>query len=194
MAATGTRRGTKAAAPVVEDTEDDEFEELEDGTDEGLEELEDEEEAPAPKPKKTTKAAAAKTVDKPKFGSAELAAHVTEVTGETYDGRAVRMLLRKMAKDGQLPRVIGETRDRYSFTGPDDPTVKAVVTMVKDGTAKALKQEGLQKVKEAAEAKRALAKKAKEAAAAEEDDADDEIEEIEEEEEAPKPQIGRAHV
>src|ERR1041385_6425553 len=76
MAATGTRRGTKAAAPVVEDTEDDEFEELEDGTDEGLEELEDEEEAPAPKPKKTTTRAAAKTVDKPKFGSAELAAHV----------------------------------------------------------------------------------------------------------------------
>lgn len=162
----------KAAAPVEEPEE--EFEEIEEG-DEDLEELEDEEaedEAPAPKAKKTTKAAASNA---PANGSAWLAAHVTEVTGETYDSRGVRMLLRKLAKDGTLDREVGETRDRYSFTGPNDPIVKKVVAMVKSGEAKAMKQAGLEKVKAAAEAKRAAQKAAKES----------EVEEVEEE--APKP-------
>jgi hypothetical protein len=162
-----------AAQPEPEE----EFEEIEEG-DEDLEELEDEEpedEAPAPKAKKTTKAAVSTA---PTNGSAWLAAHVTEVTGETYDARGVRMLLRKLAKDGTLDREVGETRDRYSFTGPNDPIVKAVVKMVSSGEAKAMKQAGLEKVKAAAEAKKAKAKAEKEAA----------VEEAEEvEEEAPKP-------
>jgi hypothetical protein len=108
---------------------------------------------------------------------------VTEQTGETYDGRAVRMLLRKLAKDGKLPRVVGETRDRYQFTGPQDATVLAVVKMVKDGTAKALRQEGLEKVKTQAAAKRAAAK----AAEPETEDMEEDDEDVVEETPAPKP-------
>lgn len=186
------RRVTAKSAAPVEEPEVDEFEEMEadeadeveDGDDlEELEEVEEPEEAPKPKGKRSTAAAQKARADSaPKFGSAELAAHVSEVTGENYDARGIRMLLRKLAKDGTLARVVGETRDRYSFTGPEDEIVKAVVTMVKDGTAKALKQAGLEKVKADAEAKRAAKKAAQAAAEAE----DDEMDEVEEEAPAPK--------
>lgn len=195
--ATTTRR-TKAAAPAPEPEVDEEFDELEE---DDLEELEEVEEAPAPKARKkaTAQAPAKADGDKPKrsdkieFGSPWLAAHVTEVTGQAYDSRAIRMLLRKLAKDGVLDREVGETRDRYVFTGADDKIVKAVVEMVTSGAAKELKQAGLQAVKDNAAAKKAAAKAAKEAAAEAEDDEieeldDDEVEEEEEEvEEAPKP-------
>jgi antitoxin component of RelBE/YafQ-DinJ toxin-antitoxin module len=143
------RTATKAtAAPEPVELEEDEFEETDDAEveetdeDDDLEELEEPEEEPETKPKrkppvrKTEPKAKAPKAPAIEFGSAWLAAHVTEQTGETYDGRAVRMLLRKLAKDGKLPRVVGETRDRYQFTGPQDATVLAVVKMVKDGTAR----------------------------------------------------------
>lgn len=186
-----------AARTVAMEPEVDEFEDLEDmeETDEDLDELEEVEEEEAPtKPTKTratkakaTKAKAVAKTEPPKFGSTELAAHINEVTGEKYDARAARMLLRKLARDGNLDRQVGESRDRYSFSGPDDPTVKAVVAMVKDGTAKALKQAGLDRVKERAEARRAAKKAADEAAAEEVEEVEDEVEEEVEEEEAPKP-------
>jgi hypothetical protein len=190
-----TRRAAAKPAPEPEVVEDEDFEELEDDGDD-LEELEEDDEveaAPAPKAK-SSKAKPAAKATAPKqpviaFGSAELAAHVTEATGETYDARGIRMLLRKLAKDGKLPRVVGEDRNRYSFTGPEDETVKAVVAMVKSGAAKELKQAGLQKVKEDAAKKKAAAKAAKEAAEAEVED--DDMEEVEEEE-APKPRARRA--
>ena len=186
MAARAT--STKAKAAPVEEPDEDEFEDAEEiDEDEDLEELEDEEpeEAPAPKAKKTAKATAAKNANAPKFGSAELAAYITETTGENFDGRSVRMLLRKLAKDGKHDRVVGETRDRYAFTGPNDPTVKAVLAMVKSGEAKAMKQEGLQAVKDKAAEKRAAAKAAKEAEV-------EEMDEVEEVEEAPRPRRTRA--
>lgn len=190
MATRSTRATTKAAAPV-EEPEEDEFEEMEDG-DEDLEELEDAgedeaDETPAPKGKKTagTKAAAPKK-DTIQFGSPWLAQYVTEQTGETYDGRAVRMLLRKLAKDGKLDREVGVERARYEFTGPNDPTVKAVVAMVKSGEAKAMRQAGLQAVKDKAAEKKAAAKAAKEAVEAEEMEDAEEVEE-----EAPKPRRTR---
>jgi hypothetical protein len=182
MAAASTTRRTTSkakAAPVAEPDEvfedTDEFEDAdEDTTEDGdeLEDVEDEDEAPAEKPKR-------KPPVRPKiaFGSPELAAHVTEVTGENYDARAIRMLLRKMAKDGKLDRVVGEDKARYEFTGPKDPTVLAVVKMVKSGEAKELKQAGLQAVKDKAAAKKAAAK----AAEADEDDGMEEVDE------APKP-------
>lgn len=189
MAARATSTRAKAKVAEVEEPieDEDEFEEIEDGDDD-LEELEevgedDDEAAPTPKAKKTAAATKAKASNAPKFGSAELAAYITETTGENYDGRSIRMLLRKLAKDGKHDRVVGETRDRYSFTGPNDPTVKAVLAMVKSGEARAMKQEGLQAVKEKAEAKKAAAKAAKEA----------EVEDVEEEavEEAPRPRRTR---
>ena len=156
MAAT-TRTRRKAVEPVVEET-DDAFEELEeiDETDEDEDEVE---EAPAPKtrgrktpPTKATNKSEAPANAANEYGSAWLAEHVTEVTGSEYDGRGIRMLLRKIAKDpdGVLGREIGEDRTRYTFRGPNDPVVKAVVRMVKTGADKAVKREGLEKVKEAA--------------------------------------------
>lgn len=204
MAATATRgRRAASAKPAEPETVevDEEFEDMEDDEDttaeveetdedDDLEELEeDEEPEPAPKPKarKAAKATGTKTAppkqEKVAFGSAELAAHVTEVTGETYDARAIRMLLRKLAKDEQYQRAVGEDRSRYSFTGPEDEAVKLVVQMVKSGAAKELKQAGLQAVKDKAAAKKAAAKLAKEAQA--EVDEDEEMEDVEEE--APKP-------
>lgn len=194
------RRTTKAAAPAVEvEDEFEEMEELEDAeeTDEAdieesdedddadLDELEEveEEEAPAkPTRTKATKAKAEKTTTAKapaiEFGSPWLAQHINEVVpGQKYDARSVRMLLRKLAKDGKLNREVGVERARYNFSGPEDATVKAVVAMVKSGEAKELKQAGLQAVKDKAAARKAAAK----AAEAVED------EEIEEVEEAPKP-------
>jgi hypothetical protein len=197
MATTATTRrtSTKAkAAPVVEPDEDDfediDEDEVEDGdTDEDdLEELDEDDEpeaAPAPKAK-STKAKAATTGDKPKRtpptrpaiekGSPWLAAYVTENTDETYDARGIRMLLRKLAKDGKLARVVGEDRARYEFSGPEDPTVVAVMEMVTSGAAKALKQAGLQKVKDDAAARKAA--KAKEAAEVAEDADEMEVEDV----------------
>jgi antitoxin component of RelBE/YafQ-DinJ toxin-antitoxin module len=186
-----TRRTATKAAPAPEpvELEEDEFEETDEveetDEDDDLEELEEAEEEPETKPKrkppvrKTEPKAKAPKAPAIEFGSAWLAAHVTEQTGETYDGRAVRMLLRKLAKDGKLPRVVGETRDRYQFTGPQDATVLAVVKMVKDGTAKALRQEGLEKVKTQAAAAKA--------AGPETEDMEEDDEDVVEETPAPKP-------
>lgn len=196
MPATTTRRRSAAAKPAPEpEAVEDEFEDVEDD----LEEIgeDDEDETPAPKTKAKKAAASG---DKPKrtppqrpaiqFGSSWLASHITEVTGETFDSRGIRMLLRKLAKDGALEREVGVTRERYEFTGPDDETVKAVVSMVKSGAAKELKQAGLQKVKDAAAAKKAAAAAAKAEAAETEDDEFEDDEDVVEE--APKPTRRRA--
>lgn len=182
MATTATR-GRKAAAPKAApapEPEADEFEEdLEDDAD--LEELEERDDEPAKEEKPKRKPPTRPKID---FGSPELASYVTEKTGESYSARDIRMLLRKLAKDGKLAREVGVDKQRYEFTGPNDQTVKLVLRMIQDGTAKALKQEGLQKVKDLA-AERKAAK-----AAAAEAEAEDEMEEVEEE--APKPTRRRA--
>lgn len=198
--ATVTRRKSAPVEAEIVETED-AFEELEDDDDtededttedEGdeLEDLDedDEDEAPAKKvkAKKTDKSKAKPAPAKKdvpagsEFNSAWLAGHVTEVTGENYDARAIRMLLRKMAKDGTLARVVGEDRDRYVFPeGVKSETVKAVVALVKSGEAKAIKRAGLDKVKADSDAKKAAKKAAKaaEEAAEAEDEDDDEVEE-----------------
>lgn len=183
MAPTTRTRAAKPAEPV-EPEED--FEEIE-GDEDDLEEIEesDEDEAPVKSTKKAaTKTGETKAPAKPKieFGSPWLAAHVTETTGENFDARGIRMLLRKLAADGKLKREVGVTRERYEFSGPNDPIVRQVIALITSGEAKAMKQAGLQKVKDAAAAKKAAAKAAKEAAATEDED-DDEIEEAP----APKP-------
>lgn len=181
---------TKAAAAAAEEP-DDEFEEMETEEDEDLEELEEmeddePEEAPKPKGKRAASSKAAPKTSTIERGSPWLAAYVTEQTGEKLDSRSARMLLRKLARDGKIDREVGVERARYSFTGPNDPTVKAILEMVKSGEAKAMKQQGLDKVKEQAAAKRAAAKAAK---AKEEAEDEDEMEEVEE---APKPRTRRA--
>lgn len=196
MAATTTRRKTVSKPAPEPEVVEDEFEDMEDDDTEETTEVEDDDEATDEddleeldedeEPATPTKATKAKTPAKtaaPKqpaieFGSPWLAAYITEQTGDTYDARGIRMLLRKLAKDGKLNRVVGEDRGRYSFSGPTDPIVVEVITMVKSGAAKELKQAGLEKVKADAAAKKAAAKAAAEAEA-------EDMEEVEDE--TPKP-------
>jgi hypothetical protein len=186
-ATTGTRRRAAAkTAPepeIVEDEfEEDDTEDMEDDTEDGddLEELEDAEE-PETKPAKAKRTPPVRpTIE---FGSPWLAAYITEHTSETYDARGIRMLLRKLAKDGAFEREVGTDKTRYEFSGPKDPIVVAVLAMVKSGAAKELKQAGLQAVKDKAAQKKAAAAKAKPKVAPVEEDEDD----MEEVEEAPKP-------
>lgn len=175
MAARATARSQK---PVPVEEPEDEFEEIEDAEDDGLDEIEEPEEAPVPKKTAKPKTAPKNGPDASIKGSAWLAAHVTEVTGESFDGRSVRMLLRKLAKDEVFQREVGVTRDRYEFTGSTDPIVKAVIALVTSGEAKAMKQAGLEAVKEKSAQKRAAAKAAKEA----ESDDSDEMEDADDEE------------
>ena len=177
---------SKAAEPVeeIEELEEETFEEDDDlddlddtdedeseDEDDDLEEVEDEDEAPAPKKgkgkatKSTTKKAPAR--EKIEFGSSWLAEHASEKTGVKVDARSLRILLRKLAKDG----TIGEGRDdksRYSWTGPKDAEVVAVVKAIKGGALEKTKSDGLAAARAAKLAKKEAAEKAaaEEAAAA----------------------------
>ena len=124
------------------------------------------EEAPA---KPARKARAKKTAEpkaekpaKPEitFGSKELADHVNAEAGTSYDAYQLRILLRKLAKDGVIKRDETTARARYSFTGPEEPQVKAMVEAVKGGAAEKAKKERLEGLKEQRAAKKPAAKKA----------------------------------
>lgn len=167
MAATRRRKAAPEPEPV--ETED-AFEELDDvDEDDDLEEIGDEDEVEEPAPTKAKrgakKAAPAKKAPAAKaessdangevYNTAWLAEHVTEVTGENHDSRSIRMLLRKMAANDELARVVGEDRTRYVFPkGPNDMIVRLVVKKVKAGELKAAKSEGLERVKKTAAAKK----------------------------------------
>lgn len=112
------------------------------------------------------------------FGTKELAAHVSEETGKDYDAYALRILLRKLAKDGVITRDDSTGRARYSFTGPKDPQVKAIIKAVKSGDAEKAKTERLEGLKE----KRKAAPKKKAAKVAEpvEDEVEDDDLDVEE--------------
>lgn len=117
----------------LEVEETDEEEDLE-------EELEDDEEEEEPAPRRrgrpkgsTTKKKPAKSAQtsKPVFGTNELLEHVNTKTGKSLDPKALRVVLRQLAEDGVVERTVGEDRARYSFSGVNDPQVKAVVAKVK---------------------------------------------------------------
>jgi len=149
---------TAEEAPAVEaDVEDFDLDEDEEA------DTEEVEAAPAPKAKKAKKAAAEKpakaAAPKIEFGTKELAAHVNKEAGTSYDAYNLRILLRKLTKDGVLERVESEGRSRYSFTGPTDPQVKAIVKAVKEGAAEKAKTERLDKLKADRAAKKAAAPK-----------------------------------
>lgn len=179
----------------TEEDEDLEVEETEDGDDLDdleLEEVEDDdeelvavEEAPQKKGRKAPAKKAApkkKPVNAVEFGTAELLALIEKEHGKAYDGRQLRVLLRKMKAAGELP---GEAADgkRYSFTGPEDPQVQAIVQRVKNGEIDEATKAALEKLKTDAEAKRAekrAAKEKAEAEAAEQDSGDEAEDEVEE--------------
>lgn len=116
-----------------EGDEVEEFDELE------VEEEDEEEEEPPAKSRRTSKKPAAKkpaakkAAAEPTFGTKQLVDHVNKATNKNMDGRAVRIVLRRLANEGVIKRSVGDDRGRYSFTGPNDPQVKAVVAAIKAG-------------------------------------------------------------
>lgn len=143
------------AKPAVEEIEED-LTATEADEDFDLED--DEEEAPAPKAKKAKAEKPAKAAaPKIEFGTKELADHVNKEAGTSFDAYNLRILLRKLTKEGILERVESEGRARYSFTGPKDPQVVAIVKAVKEGATEKAKQERLDKLKADRAAKKAAA-------------------------------------
>lgn len=130
----------KAAKPKPEEVEEEvELDEVEEADDE------DEEEAEEP----------AEEI----WGVQDLCKHVKAKTGKDYKPREMRNLLRKMARDGRIDReIIPGNKARYSWDGPNDPEVKAVVKAVKGGEIEQAKKEALDKLK-ADKAKKDAAKK-----------------------------------
>jgi hypothetical protein len=86
-------------------------------------------------------------------GTAWLAEYVNDSAGTDYDGYQIRILLRKLAKDEVIVREEG----RYTFVGPNDPTVKAVLKYVKSGGAEKANKERLDELKKKRTAKKATA-------------------------------------
>ena len=107
------------------------------------------------------------------FGTKELADHVNEATGSSYDAYQLRILLRKLAKEGVIERDETTGRARYSFTGPKDPQVKAIVKAVKEGAAEKAKEERLEGLKEKRKASKPGKKKATKAKPAPEPELDE---------------------
>ena len=123
--ATRTRRTTKKAAPVEEELEDEDLIEDEDTEDEA-------EEEPAPKKRSARKAPAKKAAPAKEAaetkGTAWLKDHVNDTLGTEYESTKLRIVLRKLIKDGD----IDSPKDgRYIFTGPRDPNVKAVIAALR---------------------------------------------------------------
>ena len=102
-----------------------------------------------------------------KFGTGELVALINKETGSSYDSYNLRVILRKMVKDGILERTEAEGRSRYSFSGPNDPQVKAILKAIKEGYGEKAKQERLDNLK-AKRTEKPKAKKSTKKAAAKE--------------------------
>ena len=86
-------------------------------------------------------------------GTAWLAEHVNDVCGTDYDNYKIRILLRQLVKDGVVVREEG----RYSFAGPNDPTVKQVVKAVKGGAVEKAQADKVASLKDRRSAKKASA-------------------------------------
>lgn len=166
-----TKAKAKAAPePEVDELEDDELEEL------------DEDEATETAPRKSKKS----DDDEVVFGAADLAKLASKGRDKPITPRDLRTLLRKMARDGRLNREItAGNRTRYSWSGPDDPEVKAILKALKAGELEQGKAEALAKLKEQKAAKQAEKAKAekkagKKAKPVEVDDEDDELDDDDE--------------
>lgn len=171
-AATTRRRSTKAAKPAEPEVEPEELtedDELEAEDNDDLEELEEDEVS------ETKPATSKKAADTVTFGIRDLVDHIKAETGQDTDPRSIRTLIRKMARDGsgRVDREIkAGNRQRYDWSGPNDPEVAAIVAAFKGGELEAEKQAKLAALKEQKAAKVA-AKKAAAASSAEEDDTDE---------------------
>lgn len=121
-------------ADAIVDEELDELEEIE------LDDL-DEEEAEETEVKTDARAV--------KFGTRELANYIEEEIGREYQPKELRVLLRKMARAGELDHEVKQGGGkRYSWDGPDDPEVQAILARVQGGEIEDARQEALDKLKE----------------------------------------------
>jgi predicted transcriptional regulator len=136
--------------------------------------------APAKKSKATAapaKAAPAPKAEAIEYGSAWLVDHVNAEAGTSYTASTLRILLRKLTKEGVLDRDSEGGRQRYNFPkGAADPQVRAIVKAVKSGGAEKAKAERLEDLKSKRTKKTAApAKKSRKAAPVEVDEEDDDL-------------------
>ena len=130
--------------------------------------------------KATTKAA--KPAPKPApveedtiFGVSDIAEIIKVQHGKEVKTRDLRTLLRKMARDGRLDReIVAGNRERWTWSGPDDPEVELILEAYAAGELEADKKEKLEALK---------ARKAEQRAAKKAAEAEDEDEELEEDDE-----------
>lgn len=133
----------------------------------------------------STKKAAAKPAPAPEttedatFGVSDVADIINTRTGKEVKPRDLRVLLRKMARDGRLDReIVAGNRERWVWSGPNDPEVEKIIEAYEAGELEADKKEKL----EALKARKAEQRAAKAAAAEAEAEGDDE--ELEDDDEA----------
>ena len=101
------------------------------------------------------------------FGVSDVCDLIKVRTGREVKTRDMRILLRKLARDGRLDReIIAGNRARWEFEGPEDPRIDTIVEAFEAGELDADKKEKLDALKEKKAADRA-AKKAADAAKAE---------------------------
>lgn len=91
------------------------------------------------------------------LGASWLAEHINEELGTNLTAANVRVILRKMAADGDIEREVGTDRARYSFTGEKDATVRAVLKRVRSGEATSNKAEALEAATAPRKARKAAA-------------------------------------
>lgn len=145
MAAKRTAKKTAPAKPVEEPevdevVEDEEFEEVEEGQE--------------------TEVEAKKGTGRPQvdFGIRQVCEMLSEKTGKDVTPRELRVLARKLAKDntGRIDReIVAGNRSQYSWSGPNDPEVKALVKAFMAGEGEEEKKAKLAALKESSAAKRA---------------------------------------
>lgn len=118
----------------------------------------------------------ATTEEETAFGVADIAELIKVETGKEVKTRDLRTLLRKMARDGRLDReIVAGNRERWSWTGPEDPEVAKITEAYSNGELEADKKEKLDALKKRKEQQRAEKKAAAEAAeAGDEAEGDDE--------------------
>lgn len=146
------KKSTKKAAPAPEPEELEEDLELDEVD-------EDEAEEATPSKKKSS-------VPEVTFGAADLAKHLTEKHGKTVTARELRTLIRKMARDGSKRvnrEIVAGNRDRYNWSGLNDPEVKAIIKAYEGGELEADKKAKLEELKNRKAAQKA--EKAKKQAA-----------------------------
>ena len=123
--------------------------------------------------KPAPKAAPAETEEEI-FGVSDVAQLIEVKFGKVVKTRDLRTLLRKMARDGRLDReIVAGNRDRWVWSGPEDPEVEKILDAYEAGELEADKKEKLDALKARKAEQRAAAKAAREA----EEDDDEELEE-----------------